>query len=886
MICKNCGTDIKDGIKFCPACGSKIELLPEENEQFLKKQPTENKCPVCAAPLKPGAKFCASCGNKVTPAQNPDEIVCSCGNKLKAGAKFCNLCGKKVESSAPSEPAAKEKTEAKMPEPVKSVPPVPDSVKAEPPAEPVKPEIKEEKNDENNRSVNIGEICSCGNVLKPGAKFCPKCGNKVGEKPKENKLQKEEPKQEKTVAADETPTIAPSAPAAVPQALTCQCGNLLKPGAKFCPKCGTKVGEKQESAAPEANADSPSQTVCSCGNTLKPGAKFCPKCGTKVGSAPSSVPTAPSVSDLPTAAAVASVSSDTPAPQIQTPAPLSSVPTGTVTAVKKPLDKKLMIIIGAAAAALVVLIVIIVIIANATPKINLSDYVEVEFSGYNGYGKLDYNFDSEKFHEDWDGKLKYNNISSDISSYYFDYTSDPANVVLSSVKYGMDFDKTSDLSNGDKVKLTWNLSATKEYLEKAVKVEIDISETEYTVADLETVGQFDPFSGFSIKYTGYDGNGHPEIENSNYQLNYIFDKTEGLKNGDTVHVTVSAPYGDDLAKYCVSNIGSVPSTTGKDFKVSGLGDMESFDPFSDIKIEFDGYSPNGKASLSNEGNYYLKYEMDKSEGLKNGDKIVVTVSAPYGDDINEYCRTEYEKKPASTKKEYTVSGLPEYVTAIADLPEAELTKMKNESEDLIKSEISSSDESISKLSFQGILLLNLKEGKADKGSYGSERNHMFYLIYLVTVKVKDYDKKTVTYSYWTYCKFNDVAKNGDGSYSVDINDIDRPYDSVSPEKVYRSYKGYKDYDDLFANVVTSKLNDYKHEADFSASQESSKPESSKQESSKQTYETSKQESSKQSSAEESKQESSKQSSSEESKEESSKQSSSEESKQESSKKTS
>ena len=40
---------------------------------------------------------------------------------------------------------------------------------------------------------------------------------------------------------------------------------------------------------------------------------------------------------------------------------------------------------------------------------------------------------------------------------------------------------------------------------------------------------------------------------------------------------------------------------------------------------------------------------------------------------------------------------------------AELTKMKNESEDLIKSEISSSEESISKLSFQGILLLKQLE---------------------------------------------------------------------------------------------------------------------------------------------------------------------------------
>jgi RNA polymerase subunit RPABC4/transcription elongation factor Spt4 len=66
-------------------------------------------------------------------------------------------------------------------------------------------------------------------------------------------------------------TAVPSAAAAVtPTAAKCgQCGSELKPGAKFCPECGTPV---------------PRERHCTnCGAKLAPAAKFCPECGTKQG---------------------------------------------------------------------------------------------------------------------------------------------------------------------------------------------------------------------------------------------------------------------------------------------------------------------------------------------------------------------------------------------------------------------------------------------------------------------------------------------------------------------------------------------------------------------------------------------------------------------------
>jgi RNA polymerase subunit RPABC4/transcription elongation factor Spt4 len=66
-------------------------------------------------------------------------------------------------------------------------------------------------------------------------------------------------------------TAAPSSTAAVsPAAVKCaQCGTELKPGAKFCPECGTPVPREKHCA--------------NCGAKLVPTAKFCPECGTRQG---------------------------------------------------------------------------------------------------------------------------------------------------------------------------------------------------------------------------------------------------------------------------------------------------------------------------------------------------------------------------------------------------------------------------------------------------------------------------------------------------------------------------------------------------------------------------------------------------------------------------
>ena len=95
---------------------------------------------------------------------------------------------------------------------------------------------------------------NCGNELKPGQKFCTKCGTPVAV----------------AATATESKSIGASCT---------NCGNALKPGQKFCTKCGSPVVATEAKSAPQQAAG----IQCpSCGKSLKPGQKFCTGCGAQI----------------------------------------------------------------------------------------------------------------------------------------------------------------------------------------------------------------------------------------------------------------------------------------------------------------------------------------------------------------------------------------------------------------------------------------------------------------------------------------------------------------------------------------------------------------------------------------------------------------------------
>lgn len=79
IVCPNCNAEVPANSKFCLECGTKIELLAED----------EVLCPACGKKTHKG-KFCMECGASLI-AQCP-----KCGAELPTGAKFCLECGEKL----------------------------------------------------------------------------------------------------------------------------------------------------------------------------------------------------------------------------------------------------------------------------------------------------------------------------------------------------------------------------------------------------------------------------------------------------------------------------------------------------------------------------------------------------------------------------------------------------------------------------------------------------------------------------------------------------------------------------------------------------------------------------------------------------------------------
>lgn len=128
-LCMKCGAVMRQGAKFCPACGVAAPVSQEANK------PRMIFCMKCGAPLKDGVKFCMKCGSAVSQAaQEPRQNICtSCGAALKADMKFCMRCGAAVGQT----PTVK----IPVREPVISVtvsdtPPVPQTPRTEPTKKP------------------------------------------------------------------------------------------------------------------------------------------------------------------------------------------------------------------------------------------------------------------------------------------------------------------------------------------------------------------------------------------------------------------------------------------------------------------------------------------------------------------------------------------------------------------------------------------------------------------------------------------------------------------------------------------------------------------------------------------------------------------------------
>lgn len=205
-------------------------------------------------------------------------------------------------------------------------------------------------------------------------------------------------------------------------------------------------------------------------------------------------------------------------------------------------------------------------------SIDLTDYVSIDaVSGADGYGHLEYSFDSYSVYQKIAGIDVKND--KDVEALFSEESllkTEKIWAVLEGVSVVAD--KSDNLSNGDKVTLTVSFdNPTNEKLD----FELRGGKITYTVEGLADGLPFDPFSEdvISVAFTGASGSGEAIVglasDDAMYKgVTYSFANNYNLSNGD--EVTLNAVFDQ---QYFASLGYTVPEQCSKTYTVSGLKDF-------------------------------------------------------------------------------------------------------------------------------------------------------------------------------------------------------------------------------------------------------------------------------------------------------------------------
>jgi len=219
-------------------------------------------------------------------------------------------------------------------------------------------------------------------------------------------------------------------------------------------------------------------------------------------------------------------------------------------------------------AALVVVIAAICVYVKVSSTINLNKYVTVEFEGYDGYGTAYISIDWEAIEDKYGDKVKLTSkAKKELKNWGMSADDYPAVEALND-SISVYLDKTTGLSNGDKVKYKWSID---DELFDYVKCDIKYSNESVTVEDLEEVGTFDAFANLEVTFTGTAPNGSISLEYTGDEMstgNFTYENGSNLSNGDEVTISISSDVAENLA----STIGKVPAESEKTYTVEGLSE--------------------------------------------------------------------------------------------------------------------------------------------------------------------------------------------------------------------------------------------------------------------------------------------------------------------------
>lgn len=559
-----------------------------------------------------------------------------------------------------------------------------------------------------------------------------------------------------------------------------------------------------------------------CGSQIPDGSVFCENCGAKM---------------EPAAAPVAPVATDAPAKKPVTFASLVEK--------VKAIHQKNKLIFPIAGAVLVVAIALIIVFSILGKQVSMKDYLNITMEGYDGYGRMVYEFgdvsfgmravgdkDSKEFgdHDDEEYFIAFE--PSDVSKDYRKNLTKAKKLVESiEISCEMPEGKTSDaLKNGDVITFTVEVN---EKLAEDLGITIKDTTFEYTVEGLEPIAQFDVLSYFDLKAEGYDGYGKVELacnQTGSKQVGGItFDMEEGEEriryssedgyngsiyvyingdtynksNGDTVEVTLDV-YTDGFVSYGVEVIG-----LEKEYTVSGLKETTEVDLLQYYKVEFTGLNGSGGAKVTPTQETLtvgdLTVDLASGEWKRDGDYVTSTyvrVSDSWGlsnEDViklyfnpSESTFSENGIKFKATEQELTVSNLAAYVTALSEIKDY------------------SAQETAAKEVVNNYLLDDWAHAVHGRywGSYSNQKigeDMKLHKMILTTPKsTSSYTKNTLWMIFSVTVSDNEITTPTVYYFAVAQNDVAVYADgTLYSGEYYTKYAGYADYNTLYEEKINS-----------------------------------------------------------------------------------
>ncbi|MBQ8995114.1 MAG: hypothetical protein IJ091_04810 [Oscillospiraceae bacterium] len=236
---------------------------------------------------------------------------------------------------------------------------------------------------------------------------------------------------------------------------------------------------------------------------------------------------------------------------------VNTVSAGVTAASKHPKFKKYLII---GLAALACIAAVFALISNMGKTVDLGKYVVVTYDGYDEYGTATASLDWEALFKKYGDNITYTRKAKGMAQ-----KTSAMEYLMTVVSYKVD--KTSDLSNGEEIHVTFTVPSN---INEILKCKIKADDLTIKVKGLEALTEIDPFADLTVTFSGVDGEGTAEYSYSGFGLgtrDFSIDNSYDLSEGQTVKITVDEYSIEWLAK----DYGLKPTVTEKEYTVEGLG---------------------------------------------------------------------------------------------------------------------------------------------------------------------------------------------------------------------------------------------------------------------------------------------------------------------------